>query len=498
MKFSVLSLTLATTFVLSSSPSCYAQDTPAAGGELISVLRESKVPLTNSMNALQNNDLPALSSTSYTRKRRYLARLDSSSYDPFTTNMVPEPQGQPSFQHRRQLHLVNRRLRIRNSGPQRLVSEKRGLLDDLVGKVAPTTAAVPAPTNGNFQEGDEGELEPESTSSSLLHHFHYSLRLHRPLDVHRSYPSSASSPSAPSPPSFPPTSSEQPTAPSEQPPTITEEHPTTTLAPELITSQQPTQGPVETSPPANPSSSDDDTPSTRTHTSTPDENVPTAGTPGTSQSTVGPSTLPESKDESGGNKTSITIGVVIAAILIAAGIGVWVFRKWKLSPSRQFKSKIRSGSVSGGTAAAAVGSRHDDNPSEYNSYDNIFRPQPHESTVPMTMPGAAATTGVSMMGGMSANEYEHYDYEYPTQPPMAHPGYHHQAQMSMSSAAGSVTDYGQYRYPLSTSSIGYDPAVVAHSMAAHGGGSPNNGNHLHGYGSQDYSQNDQFLRELRE
>jgi hypothetical protein len=43
--------------------------------------------------------------------------------------------------------------------------------------------------------------------------------------------------------------------------------------------------------------------------------------------------LPASKDESAGNKTSITIGVVIAAILIAAGIGVWVFRKWKLSVS---------------------------------------------------------------------------------------------------------------------------------------------------------------------
>ncbi|KAF9297951.1 hypothetical protein BGZ74_009595 [Mortierella antarctica] len=457
MKFSVLSLALAATFILSSSRSCYAQDTPATEGEPITVPRESKVPLTNSMNALQNNDSPSLSSTSYTRKRRYLARLDSSSYDPFTANMVPEPQRQPSLQHRRQLHLVNRRLRIRNSGPQRLVAEKRSLLDDLVGKVAPTTAAAPAPTN-------------------------------------------APSPAAPSPPSPPPTSSEQPPTSSEQPPATTEENPSTTPAPELITSQQPTQAPVETPPPVNPSSSDDDTPSTHTRTSAPDDIVPTAGTPGTSQSTVGtkPSTLPESKDESGGNKTSITIGVVIAAILIAAGIGVWVFRKWKLSPSRQFKSKIRSGSVSGGAAATAVVSRHDDNPSEYNSYDNIFRPHPHESTVPMTMPGAAATTGVSMMGGMPANEYEHYEYEYPTQPPMAHPGYHHQAQMSMSSAAGSVTDYGQYRYPPSTSSIGYDPAVVAHSMAAHGGGSPNNGHHLHGYGSQDYSQNDQFLRELRE
>ncbi|KAG0327736.1 hypothetical protein BG000_000817 [Podila horticola] len=257
--------------------------------------------------------------------------------------------------------------------------------------------------------------------------------------------------------------------------------------------------PVETPPPVDSSSSDDDTSSTRTRTSVTGDSVPTSGTPGTPQSTSGtkPSTLPASKDESGGNKTSITIGIVIAAILIAAGIGVWVFRKWKLSPSRQFKSKIRSGSVSGGGAAAAVGSGHGDNPSEYNSYDNIFRPQPHESTVPMTMAGAAAPTGVSMMGGMSANEYEHYEYEYPSQPPMAHAGYHHQPQMSMSSAAGSVTDYGQYRYPPSTSSIGYDPAVVAHSMTAHGG-SPSSGHHLHGYGSQDYSQNDQFLRELRE
>ncbi|KAG0011270.1 hypothetical protein BGZ81_002283 [Podila clonocystis] len=147
MKFSVLSLALAATFILSSSPSCYAQDTSSTGGEPITVLRESKVPLTNSMNALQNNDPPSLSSTSYTRKRRHLARLDSSSYDPFTANIVPETQQQPSLQHRRQLHFVNRRLRIRNSGPQRLVAEKRGLLDDLVGKVTPTTAAAPAPTN---------------------------------------------------------------------------------------------------------------------------------------------------------------------------------------------------------------------------------------------------------------------------------------------------------------------------------------------------------------
>lgn len=153
MKFSVLSLALAATLILSSSPSCYAQDALATGEKLpaITVPRESKVPLTNSMNALQSNDSPpSLSSTSYTRKRRHLARLDSSSYDSSTANMVPESQRQPSLQQRRHLHLVNRRLRIRNSGPQRLVAEKRGLLDDLVGQVPPTTAA-PSPTNGKNQ-----------------------------------------------------------------------------------------------------------------------------------------------------------------------------------------------------------------------------------------------------------------------------------------------------------------------------------------------------------
>ncbi|KAF9206613.1 hypothetical protein BGZ59_011597 [Podila verticillata] len=287
---------------------------------------------------------------------------------------------------------------------------------------------------------------------------------------------------------------------SEQPPSATEEYLTPTPTPELAptTPPQTTQEPVEPPSPVAPPASSDDTPSTRTGSGATENSVPTAGAPGASQSTAGtkPSTLPTAKNESGDNKTSITIGVVIAAILISAGIGVWVFRKWKLSPSRQFKSKIRSGSIGGGAAAAAIGSGHGDNPSEYNSYDNIFRPHPHESTVPMTMAGAAATTGVSMMGGMPANEYEYESYDYPSQPPMAHQ--YHQPHMSMSSAAGSVTDYGQYRYPPSTSSVGYDPNVVAHSMAAHGGGSPGSGHHLHGYGSQDYSQNDQFLRELRE
>jgi hypothetical protein len=36
---------------------------------------------------------------------------------------------------------------------------------------------------------------------------------------------------------------------------------------------------------------------------------------------------------SSSNKAGITIGVVVGAVVVAGGIGVWVFRKWKLSVS---------------------------------------------------------------------------------------------------------------------------------------------------------------------
>jgi hypothetical protein len=36
---------------------------------------------------------------------------------------------------------------------------------------------------------------------------------------------------------------------------------------------------------------------------------------------------------SSSNKAGITIGVVVGAVVIAGGISVWVFRKWKLSVS---------------------------------------------------------------------------------------------------------------------------------------------------------------------
>ncbi|KAF9970924.1 hypothetical protein BGZ73_006204 [Actinomortierella ambigua] len=48
--------------------------------------------------------------------------------------------------------------------------------------------------------------------------------------------------------------------------------------------------------------------------------------------------------ETGGSSstdTLRTVAIVVGAVIIAAAIGIWVFRKWKLSPSRDFQSKIR-------------------------------------------------------------------------------------------------------------------------------------------------------------
>ncbi|KAG0322722.1 hypothetical protein BG000_002816, partial [Podila horticola] len=77
-----------------------------------------------------------------------------------------------------------------------------------------------------------------------------------------------------------------------------------------------------------------------------------------------------------------------------------------------------------------------------------------------------------------------------------------QAQhMSMSSAAGTVPDYSQYRY---TSSQGYDSGIPQAILGANSvsGGVEYYHPQNDAYISQDYSMsgrgNDQFLRELRE
>ncbi|KAL1925242.1 uncharacterized protein VTP21DRAFT_125 [Calcarisporiella thermophila] len=47
---------------------------------------------------------------------------------------------------------------------------------------------------------------------------------------------------------------------------------------------------------------------------------------------------PQSQDD--GKGQLMTAGIAIGCVVVAAAIGIWVFRKWKLSPSRSFREKV--------------------------------------------------------------------------------------------------------------------------------------------------------------
>ncbi|KAF9989545.1 hypothetical protein BGZ75_006092 [Mortierella antarctica] len=193
----------------------------------------------------------------------------------------------------------------------------------------------------------------------------------------------------------------------------------------------------------------------------------------------------DSSSEGGTNKTGITIGVAIGSVVVAAGIGVWIFRKWKLSPSRQFKTKIRS-SVGG----SIVPNRADDNPDDYEMYSDIFRPAVHDSG----FPGVVAAS--SMAGSSPQMQHVHYEQQ---------PYDDHEQQMTPSqqqhvslSATSTVPDYGQYRQQGQERWVddgyGYD-AVVNEAIIGSSGGPY----YPPTYASQDNGgPNDHFLRELRE
>ncbi|CAG8433098.1 7769_t:CDS:2 [Ambispora gerdemannii] len=60
--------------------------------------------------------------------------------------------------------------------------------------------------------------------------------------------------------------------------------------------------------------------------------------------TNSPTSSGSNSASSGGSSDSsglVTAGIVVGSIVVAAAIGIWIFRKWKLSPSRNFKEKIQ-------------------------------------------------------------------------------------------------------------------------------------------------------------
>ncbi|KAF9950849.1 hypothetical protein BGZ72_007566 [Mortierella alpina] len=122
----------------------------------------------------------------------------------------------------------------------------------------------------------------------------------------------------------------KPSPPSSSPPADPPTSVATSAAPIATTSVPPTAAPTSVAPTAPPSQA-----TTRPRASS------TAVLSTSTASGVLPTgtEVPKSGGDSG-NKLA-TAGIVVASVVVAAAIGIWVFRKWKLSPSRDFQSKIR-------------------------------------------------------------------------------------------------------------------------------------------------------------
>ncbi|KAF9998474.1 hypothetical protein BGZ65_006038 [Modicella reniformis] len=261
-------------------------------------------------------------------------------------------------------------------------------------------------------------------------------------------------------------------------------------------------------------------------------------------------------NQSEGSNTGATVGIIIGCLVVAGVIGVLIFRKWKLSPSRQFKTNLAGSTtdtesdlaVKAAAAAGAAGAgaamygqgHHHEEASEYaTSYDNIYRP--HDASHPpmeAISGGGASVVAVSAMGGYQYDPSQQYDasqqydpsQQYPQQQPDYGYGdaYQQQQQQQQQQYPSSHVDgqyyqdpyqypqqqqlhhpqqqqheyqaYDQYQQvpstvPMATVAAGGGMAPTGAPMPTTAGGPPRN---VHSYSSEDFHQNDHFLRELRE
>ncbi|GJJ75343.1 hypothetical protein EMPS_07701 [Entomortierella parvispora] len=118
------------------------------------------------------------------------------------------------------------------------------------------------------------------------------------------------------------------TATSVHPSTVSTALPTTTLP--ITSTQVSTAAPTTTIAPV----------ITSVHTTT--VAVTTATTISTTTSIAPLPTNQSASDSNTGTNSQLKVtGIIVGSVVVAAAIGIWVFRKWKLSPSRDFQSKIR-------------------------------------------------------------------------------------------------------------------------------------------------------------
>ncbi|KAG0203374.1 hypothetical protein BGX28_004297 [Mortierella sp. GBA30] len=254
-------------------------------------------------------------------------------------------------------------------------------------------------------------------------------------DVNQQLPGESTSNAAPPLTSSSPT----PASPSPTPPTVTTEPPVThTQDPSTTThTVAPTQAPVSTQ-----ESSRRGQATTGGTVQTSSAATATSGAPTTTQT--------PNKEDSKTGASLATAGIVVGAIVVAAAIGIWIFRKWKLSPSRDFQSKIRGD-----------GDDYQDYPRSYESDTVFLRNLGDQPTEP-----APAKSPYNAGANLPAED-QYYDASYATD--------HHQAAGGYNQHDG----YGGHAH------AGYDQAGYEHQQGYEQQG------YDHGYdqyGHNDYAQ----------
>ncbi|KAF9944316.1 hypothetical protein BGZ65_012247, partial [Modicella reniformis] len=158
-------------------------------------------------------------------------------------------------------------------------------------------------------------------------------------------------------------------------------------------------------------------------------------------SLASPTPTNNKESTSGGGAKLATAGIVVGSVVVAAAIGIWVFRKWKLSPSRDFQSKIR-------------GDDYQDYPRSYES-DTVFLRNLGDQPTEAGAAAAAAATKASPYNNHAQVAVNVDDQYYD-------PVYTNADQAGGPVAGGGAAAAGGYGY-------GYDQQGGYNNQAAAGG-----------------------------
>ncbi|KAF9348020.1 hypothetical protein BGX34_002751 [Mortierella sp. NVP85] len=247
--------------------------------------------------------------------------------------------------------------------------------------------------------------------------------------------------------------------------------------------------------------------------------APTAVAPAPNRPPVGPpvavgttpvappaptATSDSSKSSASSSNTGATVGIIVAALIVAAIIGVWVFRKWMLSPSRKFKSKLSGnpsdsefGATAGAGAIAGAGVYGHATSDYTTSYDNMYANQPPMEAITSGGPSALAAPAMGYQQQQQQQQQQQYQYDNSQQYDYGYgdsyqqaDGQYYQGDYNNQYPQQDYQDYNQFQQVPLTPATAKGGELPEPKAAASSTGAAS-------YAS-DFQKNDHFLRELRE